>query len=88
MLYCIEKIANVLVVITGAKRRKELLKKIYLDASQKDTVELIYSTLISWFEKNDWFNSINIEKLNGNIRNDDFTEYSPQCRAESGLCPV
>lgn|GEM_PF-1831750 len=70
VLYCIEKIANVLVVITGAKRRKELLKKIYLDASHKDTVELIYSTLISWFEKNDWFNSINIEKLNGNIRNE------------------
>ena len=31
---------------------------------------MIYSTLISWFEKNDWFNSINIEKLDENIRNE------------------
>lgn len=68
ILFCIEKITNVLVTITGAKRRKELLEKIYLDKSQKDTVEVIYSTLIRWFQKNDWFNSVNIDKLDENIR--------------------
>lgn len=67
-LFCIERIANVLVMITGDKRRKDLLKKIYLDESHEDTVELIYSTLISWFQKNDWFNSLNIDKLDDNIR--------------------
>lgn len=70
MLYCIEKIVNVLIMITGTKKRKELLEKIYLDESQEDTVELIYSTLIGWFKKNDWFNSINIEKLDKNIRDE------------------
>ena len=70
LLYCIEKIINVLVMITGTKKRKGLLEKIYLDESQEDTVELIYSTLISWFLKNDWFNSINIEKLDKNIRDE------------------
>lgn len=69
-LYCIEKIVNVLVMITGAKKRKDLLEKIYLDESQTDTVELIYSTLISWFQKNDWFNSINMEKLDKSIRDE------------------
>ena len=68
LLHCIERIANVLVTITGAKRRKELLEKIYLDKSNKDTVELIYSTLIKWFEKNNWFNSVNIEKFDENIQ--------------------
>lgn len=67
LLYCIYKIVNVLVMITGIKKRKELLEKIYIDESQEDTVELIYSTLICWFSKNDWFNSINIEKLDKNI---------------------
>lgn len=68
LLYCIEKIIKVLVMITGTKKRKELLEKIYIDESQEDTVELIYSTLISWFLKNNWFNSINIEELDKNIR--------------------
>lgn len=70
ILYCIEKIVNVLVMITGNKKRKGLLEKIYLDESQEDTVDLIYSTLISWFLKNNWFNSINIEKLDKNIRDE------------------
>ncbi len=70
ILYCIEKIVNVLIMITGTKKRKELLEKIYIDESQEDTVELIYSTLIGWFKKNDWFNSINIEKLDKNIRDE------------------
>ena len=70
VLHCIEKIVNVLVMITGTKSRKELLEKIYLDETQEDTVGLIYSTLISWFIKHDWFNSINIEKLDKNIRDE------------------
>lgn len=70
LLKCIENIANVLVVITGTKERKKLLEKIYLDQSQKDSVELIYSTLIEWFNKNGWFNSINIEKLEENVQNE------------------
>lgn len=68
ILYCIEKIVDVLVIITGTKKRAELLKKIYIDKSQEDTVELIYSTLLSWFKKNNWFNSINIEKLDKDVR--------------------
>ncbi|SFR78114.1 hypothetical protein [Anaeromicropila populeti] len=68
LLHCIEKIVNVLVMITGTKKRKELLEKIYLDESQTDTIELIYSTLISWYKKNYWFNSINITKLDETIR--------------------
>lgn len=70
LLHCIENIVNVLVMITGTKKRKELLEKIYLDESQKDTVQLIYSTLISWFLKNNWFNSINIINLDKNIRDE------------------
>ena len=68
ILYCIEKIVDVLVIITGTKKRAELPKKIYIDKSQEDTVELIYSTLLSWFKKNNWFNSINIEKLDKDVR--------------------
>lgn len=70
ILHCIEKIVNVLVMITGTKSRKELLAKIYLDETQEDTVGLIYSTLISWFIKHDWFNSKNMEKLDKNIRDE------------------
>lgn len=68
ILYCIEKIVDVLVIITGTKKRAELLKKLYIDESQEDTVELIYSTLLSWLKKHDWFNGINIEKLDKDIR--------------------
>ena len=67
-LDCIAKIIDVLVAITGTKKREELLKSIYLDEAQENTVALICSTLLSWFTKNDWFNSINIEKLDKNIR--------------------
>lgn len=69
ILSYIKQIIDVLVMITGAKKREVLLEKIYIDEAQKVTVELIYSTLISWFSKNNWFNSINIEKLDENIRN-------------------
>lgn len=68
LLRCINRIIDVLVVITETKTRKELLEKIYLDESKEDNVELIYSTLISWFRKNHWFNSINIEDLDEKIR--------------------
>lgn len=70
VLHCIEKIANVLAMITGTKRRTDLLEKIFLDESHQETVGLIYTTLINWFEKNNWFNSINIKKLDENIRNE------------------
>lgn len=70
LLHRIEKIVNVLVMITGTKSRKELLAKIYLDETQEDAVGLIYSTLISWFIKHAWFNSINIEKIDKNIRDE------------------
>lgn len=70
LLHCIKRIIDVLVLITGTKKRKELLEKIYLDEQQEDNVELIYSTLISWFKKNNWFNSINIQELDENIRDE------------------
>lgn len=68
LLHCIKKIIDVLVAITGAKRRKGLLEGIYLDESQKNSVESVYSTLISWFKKRDWFNDISIKELDENIR--------------------
>lgn len=70
LLGCINRIIGVLVVITGAKRRKELLEKTYLDESKENSVELINSTLISWFNENGWFNSININGLDENIRDE------------------
>lgn len=68
LLHCIERIVNVLVMITGTKKRTELLEKICIDDSQEDSVNLIYSTLCGWFFKNGWYNSVNIENLDANIR--------------------
>lgn len=68
VLYCMNKIVDVLVMITGTKKRAELLKNIYIDDLQADSVDLIYTTLLGWFEKNAWYNNANIEKLDKSIR--------------------
>lgn len=70
VLECIGRIVEVLVMITGVKKRKELLENIFIDESQQDTVELIYSTLLRWFSKNNWFNSISIKNLDKEIRDE------------------
>ena len=68
VLYCMSKIVDVLVMITGTKKRAELLKNIYIGDLQADSVDLIYTTLLGWFEKNAWYNNANIEKLDKSIR--------------------
>ena len=42
VLYCMSKIVDVLVMITGTKKRAELLKNIYIGDLQADSVDLIH----------------------------------------------
>ena len=63
ILECIGKIVQVFVMITGTKKRKELLESITLGGDDNDTVQLVYSTLLDWFLKNGWFNSISFKDI-------------------------
>ena len=63
ILECIGKIVQVLVMLTGTKKRKELLESITLGGDDNDTVQLVYSTLLDWFSKKDWFNRISFKSI-------------------------
>lgn len=67
VMHCLAKIIDTLAVITGVKRRKELITNIYLDEENTETVELVYSTLNQWFQDHHWYNGYNINKLDNNI---------------------
>lgn len=63
VLQCINQIAEVSVVISGERRRENLLKKIYLDEQKSLSVQTFYSGLITWFNNNGWYNKLNFDKL-------------------------
>ncbi len=63
----IGEITKVLVMITGTKKREELLKNISLGGDDNDTVQLVFSTLLDWFVKNNWFNRINFKQMDEDI---------------------
>jgi len=67
ILECIGKIVQVLVMLTGTKKRKELLESVTLGGDDNDTVQLVYSTLLEWFSKRGWFNSISFKDISIDI---------------------
>lgn len=69
LLGCIGEIVQVLVFITGNKKRKDLLESIQIGGEDKDTIQLIYSTLLEWFKQESWYNRINFETLEEDVRN-------------------
>lgn len=66
----IEKIISVLVLITGNKKRENLLEHITIDGDDNDTIQLVYSTLLDWFKEKSWYNSVSFEKLDADIKDE------------------
>lgn len=63
ILQCINKIAEVCVVVLGEKRRENVLKNVYLDEQKNFSIHNVYSGLLSWFNSNGWYNRLNFNEL-------------------------
>lgn len=70
LLQCIQKIKDVIVMLVGPQKSKNLFKEIYLDDSQENSFEMFNSALNRWFSKNNWFNYTNIKDLDQNLFNE------------------
>lgn len=63
ILGCIHKITGLCTIVTGEKRRESLLKRIYLDDNNVLSVQKFYTALLGWYDRNGWYNRLNMGKL-------------------------
>lgn len=63
ILHCINKITEVCIIITGEKRRKDLLNRVFIDDNRTLSINKIYTTLMEWYNRNGWYNGVNIHEM-------------------------